>query len=331
MALQFPNLKYAQISASWLDNVSSMSIMVRVRFDSINTASSQFIFRHRNGTTGNQFSLRKEIGVGSLIKASVTCDAANDVVLEESTTAMVAGTIHDIAMVWQKNVAAPNGLRLWIDGVQEGGGSSTTTQTEDYNTTVGSLFLGARSGPGEYGICTIERFAIFPGLVLTQGQIDAFRLGTWPCHIGDLPRPAAFYPMFSSDATRIQDYSGNGRTIESGGITGPLTTSPGMGLWMDPSQFGSGFISAPTSGGASQNPWTVLSPDIDVPITSALVSGLTNTITYEFKINTIDNQGNISPDSDVKEATPTSVTATTTTPVPWRRNRVLSKFRSGSQ
>lgn len=329
MAVQFPANKYAQIAAPWLDNVTKMSVYCRVRFDTVTAGAKQYLFQHRLGTTGDQLSLRKDSATGDKLKASIT--VGGNVSGPTGSTTIVAGTVYDLVLNWQGNVAT-DGTVLYLNGVEEARDNSTTDQTVAYNTAGGSLYIASRSGPGEYGLCTLERFMVFPGMILSQAQIDSLRFGAWPHQLGLQDNLACFYPMFAAQVTRLVDLSGSQRHIEASGITGPLTAVQGLGLVQDPAAFWAGALTAPVSAGPSPNPWIDVTPDVPEDQQSLVISGLVNGTTYQFKVRAKDDTGNILDLDAVPtvEATPTAVTAADTA-APWRRGRFLTKYRKGAQ
>lgn len=330
MALKFPTNVYAKLlGASWLDAQSKISAFCRVRFDSVITANSQFIFRYRLGTTGDQISIRKDVTTNKL-KLSMTAGGA--LVTKESVSALVAGTIYAIGISWEKNNA--NGLKLFIAGAEEGSGGSTTSQTGDLNAGSGDLFIAARPATpaAEFGICTIETFGLWTGHNLTLAQHLLLSGGAWPHQIGSLPRPALFLPCFQQLLTRIPDLSGNGRSIESSGIVGTILDGAQLGQWMDPDSWSSGGSQEGSGGGApAPNPWT-LDQEVTKPTAAATVAGLTNGTVYEFYVSALDNDGNESSPSSTVEATPAAPAAPpVATPIGWRRKRRFSKYRSSQQ
>jgi hypothetical protein len=181
---------------------------------------------------------------------------------------------------------------------------------------------------------SIEWFSIFPGVLLTAAQFVMLGRGVWPQLIG-AGKPAIFFPMFPQLLTRITDWSGNGRTIESGGITGTLSSTGLLGQVQDfAPQPAAASMSA--SGGASPNPWGL---DQEVPATpatglpaAASITGLSNGTIYQFKVNAVDHDGLESSDSNVVEATPAApAPGPSTSLAPWKRQRRFSKYRPSQQ
>jgi hypothetical protein len=249
-----------------------------------------------------------------------------------ATTVMVAGTIYDFALTWEKNNAT--GLKLYLNGALEDD-DSTTTQTTDYSSvSPNELYVGARNGGFEYGIVTLEHLGFWTGHVLTTAQIAALRAGCWPHMIG-LPRPALWLPMFPQLTSRIPDLSGNSRSIEAAGITGTLSAAGLLRQWMDPGSVGAGGGKG-AAGAVPPNPWTLLatiekpSPGQPPPATY-VAGGLTNGVAYQFHVTALDDV-NESTISNVVEATPSApAPPEITTPLPWRRSRRYSKYRPSQQ
>lgn len=326
MPWKFPSGSYVQrASQTYLDNLTVLSGAIRVRFDTVVTGNRQYVFQHRTGQSGNQFSLQKTLS-SDKFRLTVTSDVTNDLIAKESTAAIVAGTVYDVGFVWKKNDA--NGLKLFLDGVEDASGASTTAHTENYNTNGGTLWIG-KDAAAQAGLCTIERFLLAPGVEYLAQHFLELRRGAWP-HQLNLPGFSAFWPFFGSLVTAVKDWSADDRNITSGEITGaPLGEEP-MGLLGDPS-WGFGSTKLLASGGAPvPNPWIDDTPDVAEGTQSRIISGLTNGQVYQFKVRAIDDTGNISSDSLIVEATPTGVTSTPATTAPWRRGRRQTKWREGS-
>lgn len=338
MAIKFLTSEYCYIgSTSWLDNVTAFSFHCRVRFDTLGTAS-QFVFRVRNGTSGDQISLRRDaVASSGDFRFSVTTNGGTQNKQIDSSFNPVAGTIYDITCTWQAGAAS--GMAIYINGVLDASGTDTTSQTLAYTTSGnGTLMIGARpSAPAtEYGQCTLEHLAFWPGRVLDANRALALHQGARVHRIG-VPLPAAYYPMYDNQIATIIDQSGNDRKIVDGNAGGSPATDiiggaanaplrPIQPAWWDDVA----WLQAASSGSGppAENPWTAWTPDVDDPQDEVVITGLSNGTTYQFKVIAIDDTGNPSSDSAVVEATPTVVASSVTTPAPWRRTRYLTKYRS---
>lgn len=335
MAIKFPTNKFARYnSATFFDNQPKLSIFLRVRFDTVNAGTKQYVFEHKNAT--NQVSLRRDSATGNF-KATLTAGTAS-FVSKESTANPTAATVYDLAIVWQKETAAPNGFRLWVDGTEQGTGVSTTGGTGNYDSLGGSLVLGARNGssPTEFGICTIEKFLWFNDFLLTPTLITALRSGKWHHKIQGLPRPAVAYMLLDGELAAFRDDSGNNRHVTD--IGGPLLAGGYLGKVDVPHQpqgmaplFGLGG----SSGGSPANPWVLVTPpgqEILHPSAAYSDVGLTNGTEYDYYVESVDAGGNVS----VPSATVSVIPAVPAIPisslqVPWQRAKRFSRFRSAQQ
>ena len=139
MGFRFPDNTYAKYTAAtFMDNVSQMSVVCRFKFTSIVASENQFLFRHRLGTSGDQFSLRKD-SVANKLKASITRNGV--VTLSESGAALVADTTYFGGMAWK--VGDASGQVLFLDGSAVDT-DSTSGQSGNYNTLGGDLAVAAR-------------------------------------------------------------------------------------------------------------------------------------------------------------------------------------------
>jgi hypothetical protein len=330
MAIKFPTATYASLSsASFMDNVSKMAFFCVVRFDTVTTANKQYVFQHRLGTTGDQFSLRKD-STSDKFRFSVT--AGGVAVTCDTTTVIAAGTTYYIGGNWERTVAG--GMRLYLSGVADGTNPSTTTQIANYSTSGGTLYLSRDTGT-QYGVATLEAFAIFPGLTLSAQDFASLSIGVHPLAIASVASSLAFHvPLEGFSLTQFREDSGNNRTVTS--ITGSvldggnLMTHQPYELW-PAAGTQQGTVTAPPP-----NAWIDLSPDIfhaqGVANYTATIGGLTNGTPYQLKVVAIDAGGNVSADSLIVEITPTApAPSVSTLIVPWRRDRNFSKFKPSQQ
>jgi hypothetical protein len=313
--------------ANFLDAHSEVSFFTRFRFNSINTGVSQYIFAHVGAT--NKFSFRKNAS-DTYFRWSMTSGGV--FVPSDDVVTPVADTVYSFAGRWKKNDAS--GMELWRDGTSEDT-SSTTTQSSDYDSG-GSvdLYVGAFSFNNAYCKADIQELMLWTGHSLTQLQVTQLHQGFHWLEIPGLPKPAVWYDFEGRLLTRLPDRSGNGRHIEAATID--VSTPPTDGGILLPRSprsihvFGSSKREA-ASGGGPPNPWTFYE-DVLHPVAASTVTGLTNTTTYEFKINAADESGNVSQDSAIVEATPTEPTPSVSDyRIPWKRPKRKSKYRSTQQ
>lgn len=323
MAIKFPTAVSGRLAgASWLDAQSQLSMFARVRFDAITTANKQYVFQYRLGSSGDQFSLRKD-STSDKFRASVTAGGA--LVTKDSASVLAASTIYNVAMSWQKNIA--NGLKLFLGGAEDGAGNSTTSQTADLNASSGDLVISARPGTFDYGVCTIETFILWTGYNIALAEYLALSDGAWPHQLALAPQPAIFLPCWEELLTELTDQSSNGRAVP---ITGSTLAGGLLGQLLDPMEFDAG-----RSAGVSvvvPNAWTDWVPDILHPNGTGLITGLSNGIPYEFKVAAIDASGNVGADSAIVQATPVvPAPSVSSLAVPWRRTRRHTKYKASQQ
>lgn len=332
MPIQFPTGVYAQFSPSYLDAKSTISMFVRVRFDTL--GSKNYVFQHRLATSGDQLSLRYDSSGGKFIYSTThgtvrTCTG---------TTTITAGTVYDVGLVWKQNTA--DGIRLYVNGVLENDEPTTGQTDSNYNTSGGTFWI-ARSAAGdtsEYGRCTIEKLILYPDKELSAEEFQLIAR-IWPHQLVSRFRASLFLPMFffDEDNGKIADWSGNNRDVVVFNGT-PITETPRLGKWgsMRIGRRWGSLVhaegSAPPPGPDPPNPWEEVTPAVDHPNSAKPVTGLTNGTTYEFKVVAFDASGNQSVDSEVVEATPTAPAPTVSTlQVPWIRLNRFSKYRPSQQ
>lgn len=337
MSLKFPTSKYAKFpSATFLDNQGQLSVFVRIRFDSI-VAGDQFIFRHRLGTSGDQFSIRKDSATGK-IKATITAGGAA-FLTRESTQVPTAGQIFDVAVVYQEGQA--NGFNMWVNGTQLSGNVSTVSMSANYDTAGGDLMIAAQNpgAPGSFGVCSIEKFAWWPGHVLTQAQIDGLRTGCWPSQVPGLPTPAFHYAMNGGAIDALIDDSINHRSISGASVVGPLQDGGLLGLWDHRSYSAFGVLTQLVASAPPPPPpvesWTLITPpgsEVPHPLAAFQDSGLTDGLTYEYKIVPFDASGNVGPDSAAVAVTPqVPAPSISSFNVAWQPGRRWSRFKVTQQ
>lgn len=305
MAVKFLTSEYAYMDpAGWFDGITACSVHCRVRFDTVG-ASSQFIFRHRLGPSGDQISLRKDSG--GKLRWSVT--AGGTATTRDSVFTPAAATVYDILCTWQQGQST--GMYLYLNGVLDSSGPSTTSQGT-YNSLGGNLFLAAREQASptatEYGQCTLEHFTIWFGVVLDAGHALALYEGAWPHQLA-VASPAIFLPLFGDQAATLIDWSGNDRKIVDGATGGdPATDIIGGAVEanylrpiQDPFPDDMAFTGAGATVGPSPGPW-VLGATISHPTASGTLTGLTPGTLYEVKVNAVDETLNESVDSAVVES-----------------------------
>ena len=302
MSLTFPTSKLAWYpNANFLDDISSFSAAGWVRFDTITTANQQFVFSHKGGT--NQLGLRKDATTDHW-KFSTTVGGVN--VVNDLTTP-VAGTKYHVAVTWTKN--SSTGQKLYVDGALIDT-DSTTGQTVNYDSGGGSsLILASRTDTGSnFGVNTLENWCFWPGVLLTANQIAQLRLVGW-YHLVGLPAPAVFWSLLNG-ASVIKDWSGNGRHITSATMSASGITDGGLiGKWEKPRLAGKGAqVQTAVAAPPGPNPWIEATPDTLHPLMTKQISGLVNDTPYEFKVNAVDDAGNVSADSAIVQATPSGAT-----------------------
>lgn len=305
MAIKFLTSEFCYLgSASFLDGITALSVHFRVRFDTVG-AGSQFVFRHRLGTTGDQISVRKDSG--GKLRWSVT--AAGTSSTRDSVFTPAAATVYDILLTWQQGQST--GMFIYLNGALDTSGTSTTGQGT-YDSLGGNLVIAARESPlpsaTEYGQCTLEHLTFWPGQVLTLAHALALYEGAWPHQLA-VPAPAIFLPMFGDQVATLIDWSGNDRKIIDGAsgntppsdIIGGATEANYLRVIQDPWPDQGAFVAAGASSGASPNPWT-LHQQYTHPTAAVTLSGLTPGTTYELKVTALDQATNESVDSEVVEA-----------------------------
>jgi hypothetical protein len=314
--------------ANFMDSQSVLSLCIRFQLNSINTGVNQYLVSHKGAT--NQFSIRKHSDDNKW-RWSVT-SGGTAVTCDDSSATPAIDTTYCLCGMWKKNDAS--GMEIWRDGVSRNT-ASTTTQTSDYDSG-GSvdLYVGARKFNDSYGKCDVEEVWLWAGHELTLAQVQALNDGCHWLDIAGLPKPSAWWEFNERMLTRVPDRSGNGRSIESATIDSTHPPSAG-GIILPRSPR---CIIAPASnhrvsvsGPAEPNPWTFWE-DVLHPVAASTVTGLTNTTTYEFKVNALDQTANISADSAIVEATPSEPTPVTSDyRIPWKRPKRKSKYRSTQQ
>lgn len=314
--------------ANFMDSQSVLSVFFRFQLNSINTGINQYLVSHKGAT--NQFSMRKHSG-DTYWRWSVT-SGGTAVTCDDSSATPAAATNYSLAGMWKKNDAS--GMQIWRDGVSRNT-ASTTTQTSDYDSG-GSvdLYVGARKFNDSYGKCDIEEVLVWAGHELTTAQVVQLNKGHHWLNIAGLPKPSAWWEFNERMLTRVPDRSGNGRNIESATIDS--THPPAVGGILLP-RTARKIISPASSSSASvagpgePDPWTFWE-DVLHPVAASTVTGLTNATTYEFKVNALDQTGNVSADSAIVEATPSEPTPVTSDyRIPWKRPKRKSKYRSTQQ
>lgn len=314
--------------ANFMDSQSVLSVCIRLQLNAINTGVNQYVLSHKGAT--NQFSLRK-LNTDLAWRWSVTSGGVS-VTCDDSSVTPAIDTTYCLCGMWKKNDAS--GMEIWRDGVSRNT-ASTTTQSSDYDSG-GSvdLYTGARKFNDSYGKCDIEEVWLWANHELTLAQVVALNAGEHWLNIAGLPKPSAWWEFNENMLDRIPDRSGNGRNIESATID--AVHPPSAGGILTPRS--PRCIIAPGSshrtavaGPSEPNPWT-LWEEILHPVAASTVTGLTNTTTYEFKINAVDQSGNVSADSAIVEETPTEPAPTVSDyRIPWKRPKRKSKYRSTQQ
>ncbi len=300
MGLQFQSGKFAYYpNANFLDDCDSFSAAGWVRFDTVTTASKQYVFSFRGAT--NQISLRKE-STSDNWKFSVTAGGVN--VLNDIGPAIVQGQRYHVAVTWAKNATQ----KIYVDGTQLDS-DSTTGHTVNFDSGGGTSFVwGAKTDTGvESGVCTLEGWVVLTGYVLSQSEISALKSAWWP-HLAGVPTGQFFFP-FTTGATAIKDWSGKARHITSATISASgVVDAPAFAPRLRPRR----SIGLPiyTGGGGATPPaaWTKWGSEPLHPTASVQLTGLTNGSTYEIKVTAVDNSGNESADSAIVEAIPTDAT-----------------------
>jgi hypothetical protein len=302
MAISFLDLKYGKLAAqTWLNDTDKISIACWVNFATIiSPATTQYVF-HLAGVDG-QISLRKDIN--TYLRWSVTVPGGVFATCD-STTAPVAGTTYRVLASWTKNTAS-TGIRIWVNGTNERS-NSTTTQTVNYNAGSSDLYLGVKSGIINKLQGALEGLLIVKGHLWTDDDVAELSWSGWPWQHAWAGNEHLFLPLWEQQTTRIPDWSGAGRNIESAGIVGPLSAGGEIGRWDCPwalSASGSSMLLA----GAATPPdegWTECGT-VAHPLVSLVVSGLTDDTTYQFRARAQDEAGNLSTYSTIAEATPRS-------------------------
>lgn len=296
MALQFPTSKWAHYpNANWLDNVDSFSLAGWVRFDTVTTGNKQFVFSHKGST--NKFSLRKDSTTDNW-KFSVTAGGVN--VLND-VSGVVATTKYHVACTWLKNSAT--GQKIYVNGSLLDT-DSTTSQTANYDSGGGSSLIWASEtdGGSNFGVCTLEGWSVWPGVVLTLADVTQHRFSAWPSNLS-LAAPGVFYP-FQTGTTEIKDWSGNKRHITS--VSAGTSHVVSLGKWERPTRLQAGtVVGATTTTPPAPAAWTRWPTPVAHPGQSLNLTGLTNNVAYEVRLIARDTVNNESTPSATSEATPT--------------------------
>lgn len=303
--IRFPNLGYAKFpSASFLNNLDSFSFAAWVRFASI-TLTGQYLFRHAGTSNQISFRVRETTGIWYL---STT---VGGVLVTRTGGTPAANTLYHVVGTWKKNDAA--GLALIVDGSLVGT-ASTTGQTANYDAQddAAPLFLGAKKDDSNKGNIDIENFIFIPGYVLTLGEAQALRQCGW-YRLLAVPRPAVAYLLDGKLLTEIPDISGNGRHIASANIFGSVTDQGMRGRW-ERETHGSLLLRSAMGAAApaGPGPWIDFGPPPEVlhPVTTVVVTGLTDDVPYQFAVTALDNATptpNESALSAIASATPRAV------------------------
>lgn len=353
MSISFPYPSRAEISAPWLDGGTKISFACWVRF--LENNSKQYVFAH--GSTGKQFSLRKELTTDKLVW-SVSNPEGNKLATSTTTT-VVAGTTYFVCGTWEVN--SVTGMVLYVNGTAEAT-TSTATQTSAYNSTGGKLILSARTDTGsDIGRCEIEGLAIWIGRVLSTTEITSLQKNGWWWEC--MPAvPSIFIYGVGGLTSRIPDWSGNDHHIEASNpptslIVGSLAAGTELGMWGDPHSVSAysllvaptGFTGTVTAGALGDivgsqpttniasapptgtGPWVHIAT-VPETATSFNVDGLTNGTAYEFQITAVDDAGNESEPSNTANATPSApAPSVSSLSVPWRTARKFSKWKASQQ
>lgn len=318
--------------ANFLDGQSQLSFFLRTRIDSLLAGQAEYIFAHPGSTS--KITLRKHETTEKL-RFAVTVNSSSSQTREHAT-APTEGTKYSIAGTWKQNDAS--GMVLYVDGAISGSAASTTSQNYQYDTGGGiDLRLGSYSAGSSYGRCSLQDFMLWAGHILTSAQVASLHKGKPWWKVRGLPKPSVWYRFDGKLLSRIPDLSGRGRNVESSGIDAVTLPTDG-GMWYPSTSLllprRSRYVNAAATGSGppEPNPWTLVDQEILHPTAAALVTGLSNGTTYEFKVTALDLSGNESSDSAVAEVTPAAPAPPAVSyPIPWRRGRRISKYRSTSQ
>lgn len=283
-----------------LCDTDKLSFACWVRLSSLQTAD-QGVISHR-GTDG-QASLRRTAAEG-VWRYSVTIPGGAWVT-KDSTGSVTAATLYRVCGSWQKNSAS--GIRLWVNGSEQGSASSTTSQTANYNPGVNTeLFIGHRSATSNALYGDVEGVIWVADYLWTAADIAELTYTGLPWFQSWAGNPHVCWILDPGLMSRIPDVGSDAQHIEAGGISGTPTTVDWLGkyepLWIGT---GGGGPGRDDVGGAVADPdWTEFGSGVSAPETCQTITGLSNGTAYQFKMRAEDPAGNLSADSLIVEATP---------------------------
>lgn len=299
MAIQFPNYKYASLgNQEWLNGAASISFSLRVRVDAFTAAANQAYFC-LNGPSG-KFQVRKD---GSTTKHRISVSTGGVFKTKDSTSTIVEDQTYHLAGIWKPDHAT--GLRLWVDGSEQGSGNSTVGQPDPFDGGGSpTLWLGCYAYDNSYAEATIEALLLARDYELSEEEIGELRRGAWPSSLPVGRATHAYYPLWPDLLTRFSDLSGAGRHIET--IVGAVAADY-LGQVDEPVPWGAPGGALIGSGGEEPPPdWTEWGETAPRDAPEIVISGLTNGQAYEFHLRAEDAAENLSQPSAVVEATPSA-------------------------
>ncbi len=294
MAFDIPTSKYIDVpNCGFCNSVDRFTAIIWGRLSSHDATKSQYLWKHGNPSSGDQISLRRDLTSGKW-RASITAGGIS--VTKEPAGVTAINTSYHLAVTWQNNQA--NGLKIFIDGVEDGSGTSTLTQTANYDSgsSTHSIFFGARHTTSNLGVVIVEGFMIFPGTVLAAAQIAALRMqGHWVKV--NVPVPAVDWRFDKSNLTFVPDLSGNGRHIQASSILSGIVSGGTIGFYEDEDEPSMDSYVAGTGGAPAPEPWTKYATDFAHGQTEFTIEGLSPG-TYEVYLTSSDDVPNESAPSN---------------------------------
>jgi len=314
LSFDYPPWAYARSqTADWLIGATQISFALWCRFDTIEApANYQYVWSHRGADGAHGLRLNTDG------KFRIVTYTGGTYVNKSSTVTPSEDTVYHVMGSWKINDAS--GLRMWVDGSEQGTATSTTSQSGTYQPgTANNLWLGVYSANSNAGRCSVEGLIVVRDYLWTDNDVAELQHTGYPWCFAWAGNDHCFYPCWGVSPGRIPDWSGNGRHMEPGDITGTPTDGGIMGQWYAPWMAG-GSLPLDTTTGATPQTWTEFGSGTLHPETEETVTGLSNGTTYEFIVRAEDQAGNLSAESVIVEATPQSYLKHFTRNVwwPWR-------------
>lgn len=291
MAWRFAASSYCKRpSASNLNDIDKFTIACWVYLDTVDSTKKQYLWSHRGAS--NQISVRKFEGASPVFRFSATVGAVNKTV--DSTTVAAINTPYHVVCVWQKAAV----MEIWINGVIEASLDVSSFHTVNYDSgdSTTPLHLGAKSDNSDVVLGALEGHMCFVGARLGANAIKSLYESGWP-GLAAL-QPDEFHLFDGSLLSTAPDLSGFQRHVVD--LAGTITDAGWIGRWdaEDDTPDLSRKI-ASMSGGAQPGPWIDWPNHLPHPGTVLVVSGLSPDTPYEFVMNAVGADGQVSADQSV--------------------------------